>query len=68
MPEEISTTLQVRGMDRDEEIKMVHAALKPLPGVRDVQVNPMASKVIVTHGPAIARADYARTIFTMLQK
>jgi Cd2+/Zn2+-exporting ATPase len=54
MPEEISTTLQVRGMDCEEEVKTVNATLKPLPGVRDVQVNLMAEKVIVTHGPEVS--------------
>src|SRR6266446_1819608 len=77
MPEEISTTLQVRGMDCDEEVKLAHAALKPLPGVRDVQVNLMAAKVIVTHGPdvspealiaAIKREGLEATIGTQKQE
>jgi Cd2+/Zn2+-exporting ATPase len=54
MPEEISTTLQIRGMDCEEEVKTVNATLKPLPGVRDVQVNLMAEKVIVTHGSEVS--------------
>ncbi len=43
------TLLRVAGMDCADEVEVVNRALKPLPGVRDVQVNLMAGTVTVAH-------------------
>ena len=43
------TLLRVAGMDCADEVEVVNRVLKPLPGVRDVQVNLMAGTVTVAH-------------------
>jgi Cd2+/Zn2+-exporting ATPase len=40
-------------MDCADEVETVERALKPLPGVRDVRVNLMGGKVVVTHDATI---------------
>lgn len=47
------TIFRVGGMDCADEIEAVNRALKPLPGVREVQVNLMAGTVAVTHGSEV---------------
>jgi Cd2+/Zn2+-exporting ATPase len=48
------TLLRVAGMDCADEVEVVNRALKPLPGVRDVQVNLMAGTVTVAHTAEVA--------------
>ena len=43
------TLLRVAGMDCADEVEVVNRALRPLPGVREVQVNLMAGTVAVAH-------------------
>ena len=43
------TTLRVAGMDCADEVEAIQRALKPLAGVREVRVNLMGGKVIVSH-------------------
>jgi Zn2+/Cd2+-exporting ATPase len=44
-----NTTLQVAGVDCAEEVSLIQGALKPLGGVREVRVNIMSGKAIITH-------------------
>ena len=48
------TLLRVAGMDCADEVEVVNRALKPLPGVRDVQVNLMAGTVAVAHNAEVS--------------
>ena len=48
------TLLRVSGMDCADEVEAVNRALKPLPGVEDVQVNLMAGTVAVAHTAAVS--------------
>ncbi|MBN9688663.1 MAG: cadmium-translocating P-type ATPase [Verrucomicrobia bacterium] len=52
-----ATVFRVGGMDCADEIEAVNRALKPLPGVREVQVNLMAGTVAVTHGSEVRPDD-----------
>ena len=48
------TLLRVAGMDCADEVEVVNRALKPLPGVRGVQVNLMAGTVTVAHAAEVS--------------
>src|SRR5581483_2121773 len=47
------TTLRVAGMDCADEVEAIQRALKPLAGVREVRVNLMGGKVIVSHNESV---------------
>src|ERR1700751_5818869 len=49
----LQTTLQVAGVDCAEEVSLIQRALKPLGGVREVQVNIMSGKAIIAHDETI---------------
>jgi len=49
----LDTTLQVAGVDCAEEVSLIQRALKPLGGVREVRVNIMSGKAIVSHDETI---------------
>jgi Zn2+/Cd2+-exporting ATPase len=49
----LQTTLQVAGVDCAEEVSLIHRALKPLGGVREVRVNIMSGKAIIAHDETI---------------
>jgi Cd2+/Zn2+-exporting ATPase len=49
----LQTTLQVAGVDCAEEVSLIQRALKPLGGVREVRVNIMSGKAIITHDETI---------------
>jgi Zn2+/Cd2+-exporting ATPase len=49
----LQTTLQVAGVDCAEEVSVIHRALKPLAGVREVRVNIMSGKAIIAHDETI---------------
>jgi Zn2+/Cd2+-exporting ATPase len=49
----LQTTLQVAGVDCAEEVSLIQRALKPLGGVREVRVNIMSGKAIVSHDETI---------------
>ncbi len=48
-----ATTLRVTGMDCADEVAAIERVLKPLAGVRDVRVNLMDGKVVVTHDRSV---------------
>jgi Cd2+/Zn2+-exporting ATPase len=47
------TTLRITGMDCADEVAVLERVLKPLAGVRGVKANIIASKITVTHEPAV---------------
>ena len=49
----LQTTLQVAGVDCAEEVSLIHRALRPLGGVREVRVNIMSGKAIIAHDETI---------------
>ena len=49
----LQTTLQVAGVDCAEEVSLIHRALKPLGGIREVRVNIMSGKAIIAHDETI---------------
>jgi len=56
------TTLRVAGMDCADEVEAIRRALKPLAGVRDVRVNLMGGKVIVSHDATVTSDRLIRAI------
>lgn len=56
------TRLSVAGMDCADEVEAVNRALKPLPGVEDVQVNLMAGTVAVAHTAAVSVETLVATL------
>ena len=48
------TVLAVSGMDCSEEIAVLERVLKPLAGVREMQVNLIAGRVTVTHDASVS--------------
>ena len=57
-----ATRLHVSGMDCADEVEAVNRALKPLPGVEDVQVNLMAGTVTVAHTAAVTTETLVATL------
>ena len=49
----LRTTLQMAGVDCAEEVSLIQRALKPLGGVREVRVNIMSGKAIITHDETV---------------
>lgn len=56
------TRLRVGGMDCADEVEAVHRALQPLPGVREVRVNLMAGKVLVSHDDSVTSDQFIQAI------
>jgi Cd2+/Zn2+-exporting ATPase len=48
-----ATMFRVTGMDCADEVEAVNRTLKPIPGVKEVQVNLMAGTVAVTHDDTV---------------
>lgn len=46
------TDLRIEGMDCPDEVELLERALKPLPGVRSVEANILASRISIIHDPA----------------
>jgi Cd2+/Zn2+-exporting ATPase len=46
------TDLRIEGMDCPDEVELLERALKPLPGVRSVEANILASRITIVHDPA----------------
>ncbi len=56
------TTLKVAGMDCADEVEAIQRALKPLAGVREVRVNLMGGKVVVTHDQSVTSEKLIQAI------
>jgi Cd2+/Zn2+-exporting ATPase len=60
----MQTTLQVLGVDCAEEVAAIQRALKPLSGVREVNVNIISGKAVIAHDESIGREDLIKAIAT----
>lgn len=58
----IRTTLRVGGMCCANEVKALESVLRPMPGVREWQINLMAGKVTVFHTGAVTAEALIRAI------
>jgi Zn2+/Cd2+-exporting ATPase len=58
----MQTTLQVAGVDCAEEVSAIRRALKPVTGVRDVKVNIMSGKAIISHNEIVTTEALIKAI------
>ena len=58
----MQTTLQVAGVDCAEEVSAIRRALKPVTGVRDVKVNIMSGKAIISHNETVTTEGLIKAI------
>lgn len=62
MVDNLETTLSVIGMDCADEIAAIQRVLQPLTGVREVRVNLMGGKVVVSHDERVTVPLLIQTI------